>query len=194
MTAFAELELDLARLGAPRPLLQRIAMAQREEQRHARICLALARYVGGERWRPGRLPEPEVAPDSIETLAVRQLEEGCLGEGFSAAVLAFGADRASPGVARRLRVLAEDEAQHAEDAWAALAFLVNRGGDPVRLALRRRARRLSPFAPRTRALWLYAVDGRAHGLTGRRDEHRLHRALRAQVVERVERLIAVGEG
>lgn len=188
VTAFEELRLQLEAFGGPRPLLARLDEAAEEERVHTDICLDLAQRYGAGAWSPGALPAPTPPDQSLAVLAVRQLDEGCMGEGYAAAVLAAGADGADPDVSERLRILAEDEARHAEDAWAILAFLCERGGDPVKRAVRRRARHLGRMAPRTRPWWLYAVDARREGLASRIEERRLYGRLRRQVRQRVEQL------
>jgi hypothetical protein len=107
VTAFEELREQLVRLDAPASLLERLRRAANDEASHTEICLALARRAGAGAWRPGAAPEPVVAEVRMEELAVRQLLEGCMGEGYAAEVLAAGAKVAEPEVARRLRALAE---------------------------------------------------------------------------------------
>lgn len=171
--AFSKLSLQLVALGAPSSLVEGAHRAALQEIDHARRCFALSEGYGGLPWDPGALPEladslaaPSRRPDLVG-LARGSLRDGCVGEGVAAAMaeaLANGAD--DPSVAETLRVIAADEAEHAELSWAVVAWCLDAGGPAVRSALRDEAARLddhraaalpdqTPISPeRARALGL----------------------------------------
>jgi hypothetical protein len=137
--AFARLAWQLAALGAPPELLERTYRAGMQEIRHARRCYGL---VSAYRGTPvGAMPMPELADADAETdvvkLAVESLVDGCLIEGVNADAAKLALTRATdPAVRSLLRIIAVDEAQHAELAWSIVEWCVALGGEPVLEALR----------------------------------------------------------
>ncbi len=122
--AFVALRRELARHGAPRPLLARLRRAAADERRHARVVDRLVRSRGG-RWRrpvmaacPGR---------ELLAIAVENAVEGCVRETWAALSAAHQARCAGD---RRIRAamvgIALDEQGHAELAWAIDAWLHGR--------------------------------------------------------------------
>lgn len=113
--AFAEIEADLLRLGAPGDLLREAARARRDEVRHARRVGRLARRARG------RIPRPQVSPvaaRSREGFARDNAVEGCVRETYGALVARWQAMAAQHDEIRRALVsVAEDEHRHAELSW-----------------------------------------------------------------------------
>jgi hypothetical protein len=119
--AFAALQRELTRHGAPEELVREARRAERDEVRHARSMTGLARRYGGE-------PSPHRAPASsrrsLEALARENAVEGCVRETFAALMAAWQARRADDPAARRsLERIAADEARHAALAWAIAAWV-----------------------------------------------------------------------
>jgi hypothetical protein len=119
VTAFVELELQLARLGAPSSLRRRCRDAVRDERRHARLLLALA----GE-----RAPEDPSDPLHVEVpaieIALHNATEGCVSECWSAVLAHYKSRRAaSPALRRAYRRIARDETRHGQLAWDLDAWL-----------------------------------------------------------------------
>jgi hypothetical protein len=115
VTAFRELAGDLARLRAPRRLVQAARRSAREERRHGRVLAALAR-----RW--GRCPEalstPATAGFALEALARTNAVEGCVRETYGAALALWQSRQAlDPLVRTAMRRLSVEEARHAALAW-----------------------------------------------------------------------------
>jgi hypothetical protein len=147
IAAFSQLSLHLAALGAPADLVELTHLAALDEIRHARRCFAIARGFGGEAWTAGpivelRGGEPEPAIDLVR-LAIGSLVDGCVAEGIAADVVGHAAQGAvDPVVRDTLAMIAEDEAGHAEVAWAVLAWCLVSDGDAVRGPLEARLARL----------------------------------------------------
>lgn len=135
--AFARLAWQLCALGAPAELLERTYRAGLQEIRHARRCFALVSAYRGERC--GVMPMPELADASgdparttLVALACESVFDGCVIEGVNADAAALALARATdPAVRALLRVIAVDEAAHAELAWAIVEWCVRAGGDEV---------------------------------------------------------------
>jgi len=114
--AFAALESELEDLGAPDDLLARIRAAAADEVRHAQAIARLAADRGGR----CRAPERRTFPArSAREIAVENAVEGCVRETWAALLAAHQAEHAEdPQVRSVMRVIAADEARHAELAWA----------------------------------------------------------------------------
>ena len=136
--SFAKFALNLLAHGAPPNLLVGAHTAAADEIKHARLCFALASAYAGETLTPGTLDLPEglgVAPD-LATLARDAAIEGCIGETIAVMLAAEQLRGATdPAVRDALHQIVEDEARHAELAWATLRWALQMGGDPVRAAL-----------------------------------------------------------
>jgi hypothetical protein len=134
--AFAQLGAQLAAVGAPAALVARCEAAAADEVRHARRCFAISRTYAGIDWAAGAMPAVVPPPAELPTLAVESLVDGCVGEGIAADYAYAGAARATDPVIRSsLEMIARDEAEHAELAWAVIEFCVERDGAHVRAAL-----------------------------------------------------------
>jgi hypothetical protein len=138
VAAFARLSLELLACGAPADLVLAAQQAGADEVRHARLAFSLASAYAGEAVRPGTFPfeaSLRVSGD-LAALAVSTVSEGCVGETLSV-LLADEALRVAtdPAVRQALRVIARDEARHAELAWRIVQWAIAEGGDAVRIAV-----------------------------------------------------------
>jgi hypothetical protein len=149
IACFARLSLELAAFGAPADLMALAHRAALDEVRHAELCFSLASAYAGHEIGPGPLPlggRLELARDLSE-FAVAAVKEGCIGETLASLVAAAQLERAEDAAARAaLRVIARDEAGHAELAWRTVAWAIRVGGPSVRSAVAR------AFAEATRSL------------------------------------------
>jgi hypothetical protein len=115
VVAFHRLAEELRGFEAPPSLVSRALHAARDEVRHARALGLQARRHGGRVARV-RVSAP-VAP-SLESWAVENAVEGCVGETWGAAVADWQARHArDPGLRQDYRRIALDEGGHAELAW-----------------------------------------------------------------------------
>lgn len=136
VASFARATLELLAVGAPAELVAACAAAGADEVRHARLCFSLAAAYGGEAAEPGPLAPALPRAGGLVALACDTFREGCVGETLAA----LGALRAArrcqiPAVRAVLEEIAEDEARHAELAWATLAWAVQVGGAEVARAV-----------------------------------------------------------
>jgi hypothetical protein len=155
IAAFAKVSLDLARVGAPPELVQRVHQAALDEVRHARLCFGLASAYAGSPRSAGPLDVPLDASRAVETrsgllarIAVQSAIDGCVHE----AGAAYGIDRAArsaedPVVRKILEGIANDEHAHAELAWDILVWCVKTGDRSVHAAVERAiaGHRVSPM-------------------------------------------------
>jgi rubrerythrin len=119
--AFVALERELADHGAPAELLARLRDAAADEVRHARAATALARRHGGRVQRPRRAA---TETRSLLAIARENAAEGCVRETWAALSAAHQArSAADPEIRAAMAAIAEDEARHAELAWALDAWL-----------------------------------------------------------------------
>lgn len=133
--AFRRLARDLAALGAPRELLDRVRTAIRDEVRHTRATRALALRDGVHAASP-RL-EPYRGRDLL-AVAIENAREGCVRETFAALVACRQAASASDGRIRAtMRAIADEETSHAALSWDIAAWLESRLDDAGREAVRR---------------------------------------------------------
>jgi hypothetical protein len=150
--AFSRISMMLVALGAPSRLVEAAHRAALEEIEHARRTFALASAYAQSPIGPGPLPElltetcsageSDVA-SAIRQLAVESLVDGCLGEGYAAAVARESYARAvDPAVRVALVIIARDESSHAELAWQILAWCLEAGGEETRAAIHAELRRL----------------------------------------------------
>jgi hypothetical protein len=133
--AFERLERELECLGAPKRLRDASRRAARDEVRHARAMRAHATRAGAV------VPAAEVDPvreaRALEEIAIENAVEGCVRETFGAAVAALQAARAGDVSLRRtMRVIARDEARHAELAWEIAAWADERLDHAARARVR----------------------------------------------------------
>ena len=130
--AFDHLRADLARLGAPRALIDAMDCAKADEARHAKIVSRVARRFGGQ------VVDACVKPQrrrSVLSLACENAREGCVREAFGALVATWQGENADDVDVRRvMRAIARDEARHTELAFRMAKFF------DARLDSRSRAR------------------------------------------------------
>eukprot|EP00747_Dinoflagellata_sp_TGD_P057795 gnl/TRDRNA2_/TRDRNA2_150817_c0_seq1.p1 gnl/TRDRNA2_/TRDRNA2_150817_c0~~gnl/TRDRNA2_/TRDRNA2_150817_c0_seq1.p1 ORF type:complete len:624 (-),score=108.30 gnl/TRDRNA2_/TRDRNA2_150817_c0_seq1:99-1970(-) len=133
IASFSRFSLDLMRFAAPSELVTAAHIAAVDEVRHAKKAFGLsAHFHGKEAVGVEVSPFPaavvELSP-SLDDLAMRALEEGCVGESTAVARLAYTlhvAHASSPARSTMEELLTE-EAQHAALAWATVQWAVRRG-------------------------------------------------------------------
>ena len=119
--AFANTARQLARHGAPRPLIARSIAAMAQEIDHARTMAGLARRWGAQ---PPTVYMTTPPDQSLFELCLDNAVEGCVRETFGAVVATYQAQMAGDVAVRAaMRQIACDETEHAEtsfaiDAWA----------------------------------------------------------------------------
>lgn len=118
--AFEILRDELTHHGAPKRLLRACDRARRDEVRHTTMMAKLARRFGAE----PKSPLVERRPiRSLRAIAIENAVEGCVRETYGALEAAVSAARATDRVvARTMKVIARDEARHAELSWEILAW------------------------------------------------------------------------
>jgi hypothetical protein len=138
VAAFHRVGLDLLCCGAPADLLEDTARAARDEVQHARLGFGLASAYAGRTIAPGPFPFGEaIRPNGdLVALAVAAAREGCVGETVATLQASQAAEGAVDPAARHvLRRIAADETRHAQLAWRTVAWALQAGGTPVRLAV-----------------------------------------------------------
>lgn len=122
--AFEILREELAYHGAPKRLLRACERARRDEIRHTTMMTKLARRFGAE----PKAPVVERRPiRSLRAIAIENATEGCVRETYGAIEAAVSAARATDRVvARTMKVVARDEARHAELSWDVLSWIRSR--------------------------------------------------------------------
>jgi hypothetical protein len=124
IASFLRLAFELEALGAPSVLIRRCLAAAEDEQRHTRLCFALASEFAGFPIGPGPLPFVMPRPPSLALLARETLLDGCVGEAVAAHAASLAREDArDPVVRSMLDVIAHDEASHARLGWDILAFV-----------------------------------------------------------------------
>ena len=137
VASFARATLELLAVGAPPELVFAAQQASLDEVRHAQTCFTLAALYSGEAAEPGPLPVPTLRSPDLMSLACDTFVEGCIGETLAAlAALRAARHCQVPAVREALTGIADDEARHAELAWATLAYAVRHGGPEVAAAVR----------------------------------------------------------
>ena len=133
IAAFGRLSLELLALGAPSDLLRDTHRAALDEIRHAELCFGLyGRYAAAPKG-PGPIDVGgALSAVSLQELAVRAVEEGCVGETLGALVVQEQHRAAvDPVVKRALSEIADDEARHAELSWRIVRWAIEQGGPRV---------------------------------------------------------------
>lgn len=122
--AFVDLEQSLLALGAPDRLVAGCRRAQVQERRHAALAADLVERWSGARPRFVHEASPTITTD-LARIAVESYLDGCLNEGAAAAEAAVRRDGVTDQQVRAvLDVIATDEAEHAELAWAIIEWAV----------------------------------------------------------------------
>ena len=138
VAAFARLSLALLGVGAPASLVEAAQRASLDEIRHAERCFGLARSYSNTQTGPDRLPGAlsPIELRSLEQIAVASLRDGCLGEGFGAALAAQACEHTIDPELRAVHAeIARDESAHAELAWQIVEWCIGQGGVSVLGAL-----------------------------------------------------------
>lgn len=180
IAGFLRFGLELMALGAPESLLARAQKASVDEREHARACFEMAAAYGVVTG-PGAIDLGAAAPlaQSLEAFAEATVREGCVGETVAAWLARTLAEQAQdPAAHDVLTKIADEEAEHAELAWAALRWAIDAGGERVRRAAARafaEARLTAPAAPTP------AVP--SHGLLEQQASEAAMRAAMAQIIE-----------
>lgn len=196
IAAFARLSLALLGVGAPPSLIEATQRASLDEIRHAQLCFALARSYSNLPLGPDVLPAA-LAPielRSLEQIAVACLRDGCLGEGFAAALADHASERARESEVRAAHAeIARDESRHAELAWQIVDWCLRQGGVSVLVALteaRERLPRLLEVAPVPAPLSLEEAGD--HGRFGPVEQMQSFLRVRQTVHERLTALLGDG--
>ncbi|WP_434048570.1 MULTISPECIES: ferritin-like domain-containing protein [Sorangium] len=129
---FSRLAEQLAAAGAVAPVVAMARAAAEDERRHAALCAALARELGGATFTPPAVAgAPEVAPRALgtrERLLYEVVAMSCVTETLSAALLGEMVERATdPRVRDTMQQILRDEVDHARLGWAHLAAEWQRG-------------------------------------------------------------------
>ena len=147
IAAFQQLRRQLAHLGAPPSLLQGCTAAATQEADHARRCFELASRYAGTTIESGTVRLPRLGQPTLATVAAESLRDGVLNEGYAAWIAGAQAERATdPTVVETLRVIEQDEAEHAALSWQVAAWCLETGDDDVRIALMNTAAAFVPLA------------------------------------------------
>jgi hypothetical protein len=188
VASFARGTLELLALGAPLDLVERTQAAARDEVRHARLSLAIARRL--ERGETGPLDLAasldasfgplQVLPAraaSHARLAVDTLLEAAVPETLGAWSAAVASEGCRDGVVARVAAdIAADEERHAALAWDVVRWCVQQD-EGARVALGKAA---ASLAPPSSSPSLVTEDG--HGLLSPETELRAwHDAFHARV-------------
>jgi hypothetical protein len=116
VSAFVQLEANLAVLGAPRELRAASLRSARDEVRHAATMAGLARRNGGA---PTTRAPRRAGLRDLGKLARENAAQGCIRETFAALLAWRQASRAAePELRQVFRRIARDETRHAALAWA----------------------------------------------------------------------------
>lgn len=165
---FSRLSLALLALAAPSDLVEATHQAALDEVRHAELCFGLASALAGRTLGPGPLDVDRAAPPPLDpvTLALQTLADGCVGETLASLEASRARDLATdPAAVRLLAIVAEDEARHAELAYAIVMWCVRSVDAAGRARIADEARRLAT-AP-ARAASPDGPDAARHAAYGR---------------------------
>jgi hypothetical protein len=182
--SFAKFSFHLLAVGAPPAMLQACHQAALDEIHHARLCFALASVYEGSLVGPGPLAIPADVVGATDMLSIMGavIEEGCVGETIASLEAAEALELATdPQVCEALKVIARDEANHAELAWKFVAWALATSSSEIQQAIYRMFRSLlivseQPTAvPRNDVSWSDELV--AHGcLSPQRRQHIQQRA------------------
>jgi hypothetical protein len=131
--AFQCLRDELRAYGAPEVLVASAGRAVADERRHARMMTGLARRWGAVPARAPRRPRTNSAPRSLAAMAKENAAEGCVRETLGALLACWQATWAGDRRIRAaMRIIARDEARHAELAWQVHGWARSRLGASAR--------------------------------------------------------------
>jgi rubrerythrin len=124
VASFARLARELRTRSAPRPLIERVAAAAREERRHARLLRKIARERGKV---VAKSPRLRMTTRSLVEIAIENAVEGAVRETWGAVIAAHQATFATdPEIREAFAAIAPDEAGHAELAADVASWLESR--------------------------------------------------------------------
>lgn len=186
IATFAELTLELMAHGAPPELLHAAQRAQADELRHAIACFGVASALLERQVGPGDYPAAtrRVPGRSKAELAVESLRDGVLGEGYAAELARASITRAAPELQPLFRVIAHEEAQHAELGFEVLRWCLKAGGAEVAAALSDALQELPSYWPE-----IDVLDAEAHGVLGAVEQAHLYLTARTYTEKRVQALL-----
>jgi hypothetical protein len=127
LLAFSELLVQLMEVGLPFDLVGTCVRVVRDEARHVELCRRMVLALGGNGQIPGEPNWVRASPgESVPWAVIRTvLASLCVGETFSARLLAAAVDTTVDPVARAANQrFAADESVHSLFGWTALEMLL----------------------------------------------------------------------
>lgn len=133
VASFARFTLQLLAVGAPAALVAGSSRAMGEEISHAQFAFGVTSALRREPVGPASLdvmePKNKQLDHDLASVVRSTVREGILGETLAALELKAAARHAHPLLRARLESIAEDEARHAELAFAFVAWALDQ--DPM---------------------------------------------------------------
>jgi hypothetical protein len=128
IAAFARFTLQLLALGAPAKLIEGCHDAMRDETEHARAAFSLASHWGGSPLGPGPLETDGLSTTfGVEEILLDTILEGCIGATTAALEARCALRECLDEEARAFyERVATDEANHAQLAWEAVRWILQR--------------------------------------------------------------------
>jgi hypothetical protein len=161
IASFERAARELEMIGAPEALVRACRCAAEDERRHTRTCLGIAEALSGGRVELGELPAVTPRPGGLPTVLSTTFVEGAVAETIAALVAARAARRTNePKIRDALRVIADEEAQHAALAWRTVAWGLARLEPRAREAWLAWARQYHAPRETTSGPWPAAAHGR----------------------------------
>ena len=191
--SFAQFTLQLLAVGAPPELLRASHRAGLDEIEHARLSFRIASAFAGTSFGPGPLPLPRAMPDTTLVGAARAtVIEGCIAETISANEAQHAAAwTTDPTIAAALGRISDDEARHAELAYAFVGWAIQTGGTSLRDALRETTRDQFAAYERLASPGADSMNLRPWGVVSELDRFELQReAMRSSVRPALESMLA----
>lgn len=129
VASFARFTLQLLAVGAPAALVAGSSRALGEEISHAQFAFGVASALRREPVGPASLdvmePKNKQLGHDLASVVRSTVREGILGETLAALELKAAAPHAHPLLRARLQIIAEEEARHAELAFAFVAWALD---------------------------------------------------------------------
>jgi hypothetical protein len=190
--AYRQLDRELAALGAPRGLRDRVRRAASDSIRHTRIADALCVRFDSVPERPMMV---RARPNrALSELAKDNAVEGCIRETWSAALALWQAEYArAPIVREAMRDFAHDRMRHAQLAWEVHRWVIGRLEDDDVVAVDEATRRAIARIVRAPVPLLTPATQRTVGLPEPKTARALaHAVFDGIAAEAPEMRIAVG--
>lgn len=126
--SFARFVMELVSVGAPPQLLERAASAIGDEVRHARLAFGFASKLLDRSIGPAALDVSGAFDQqaSAAEICLSTFCDGCIEEGIAAEQARRAAERCGGEAGAIWATIAEDEARHADLAWATVEWLIER--------------------------------------------------------------------